>query len=136
MRSDSDLEVITSNHFLISLANPVLPCGVFSDKEMSSKKRWRQTEVVVNQVWSKWLKEYFPALIERKKWNLPSRNLSVGDLVLVVNEKTQREDWPLARVTRIFPRKDDTICVCEVNTKRGLYGKPVAKLALFEECPP
>ena len=29
--SDSGLEAITPNHFLISRANPVLPCGVFSD---------------------------------------------------------------------------------------------------------
>ena len=90
--SDNGLEAITPNHFLISRANPVLPCGVFSDMEISSKKRWRQTQVVINQVWSRWLKEYLPALIERKKWNLPSRNLSVSDLVLVVDEKTQRGD--------------------------------------------
>ena len=36
LSSDSGLEAITPNHFLISLANPVLPCGVFSDKEISS----------------------------------------------------------------------------------------------------
>ena len=41
--SSSDLEAITPNHFLISRANPVLPCGVFADKEISSKKQWRQT---------------------------------------------------------------------------------------------
>ena len=134
--SDGGLEAITPNHFLISFANPVLPCGVFSDREISSKKRWRQTQVVVNQVWSRCLKEYLPAVIERNKWNLPSHNLSVGDLVLVVNEKTQREDWPLARVTRILPGKDHTIRECEVKTKRGLYKKPIAKLALLEECPP
>ena len=29
--SDSGLEAITKNHFLISCANPVLPCGVFTD---------------------------------------------------------------------------------------------------------
>jgi len=36
------------------------------------------------------VKEYLPALIKRKKCNLPSHNLSVDDLVLVVGEKTQR----------------------------------------------
>ena len=133
---DSSLEAITPNHFLISRANPVLPCGVFSDKEISSKKRWRQVQVVVDHVWSRWLKEYLPALIGRKKWNLPTHNLIVGDLVSVVDEKTQRGDWPLAHVRRIFPGKDDTIRVCEVKTKYGLYKKPVAKLALLEECPP
>ena len=80
-----------------------------------------------------WLKEYLPALIKK---NLPSHNLSVGDLALVFNEKTQRGDWPLARVTRTFPGKDDTILVCEVKRKCSLYKKPVAKLALLDECPP
>jgi len=46
--SDSGLEAITQNHLLISCASPVLPCGVFSDKEVSSKKHWRQTQVVIN----------------------------------------------------------------------------------------
>ena len=49
---------------------------------------------------------------EKVKRNLPLHNLSVGDLVLVVDEKTQGGDWPLACVTRIFPGKDDTIRVC------------------------
>ena len=48
--SSSDLEAITPNHFLISRANPVLPCGVFADKKISSKKRWRQTQVIINQI--------------------------------------------------------------------------------------
>ncbi|XP_022778085.1 uncharacterized protein LOC111319602 [Stylophora pistillata] len=88
--SDSGFEAITPNHFLISRANPVLLCGVFSDKEISSKKLWRQVQVMVDQVWRRWLKEYLPTLTERKRWNLPSYNLGVGDLVLVLDEKTQR----------------------------------------------
>lgn len=35
---DGGLETIPPNHFLIPRANPVLPCGVFSDKKISSKK--------------------------------------------------------------------------------------------------
>ena len=32
--SDSGLKAITLNHFLVSRANPLLLCGVFSDKEI------------------------------------------------------------------------------------------------------
>lgn len=67
VNSDSGFEAITPNHFLISRANPVLPCGVFSDKKISSKKRWRQVQVMVDQVWRRWLKEYLPTLTERKR---------------------------------------------------------------------
>ena len=130
--NSSDLEAITPNCFLISRANPVLPCGSFADKEVSSKNRWRQTQVLINQVWTRWLREYLPTLIARKKWNQITRNIKVGDLVLVVDENTQRGDWPLARVMKTFPGKDDTVRECEVKTKAGLYKKPVAKLALLE----
>ena len=64
----SDLEAITLTDFLISRAKPVLPCGVFGDKEISSKKRWRHLQVLINQVWARWLCEYLPTLIARKKW--------------------------------------------------------------------
>ena len=76
---DSGLEAITPNHFLICRANPVLPCGVFSDKEISSKKRWRQAQVVLDHFWNRWLKEYLPALIERKKW-ICHRTISVLEI--------------------------------------------------------
>lgn len=36
--SDGGLKTISPNNFLIPRANPVLPCGVFSDKKISSKK--------------------------------------------------------------------------------------------------
>ena len=38
MSSDGGLKTISPNNFLIPRANPVLPCGVFSDKKISSKK--------------------------------------------------------------------------------------------------
>ena len=62
-----DLEAITLADFLISRAKPVLPCGVFADKEISSKKGWRHLQVIINQVWARWLCEYLPTLIARKK---------------------------------------------------------------------
>ena len=130
----SDLEATTLNHFLISRANTVLPCGFYATKEISSKMRWREMQVLINQVWARWLRKYQPTLIGRKKWNQSTCTVKVGDLVLVVGDRTQRGDWPLARVMKTFPGKDGTIRVCEVKTKAGLYKKPVAKLALLEEC--
>ena len=63
----SDFEAITPNHLFISRANPMLPCGVFADKEISSKKRWRQVQVLINQVWSKVVTRIptHPYLLER-----------------------------------------------------------------------
>ena len=71
--------------------------------------------------------------MERKKWYLPQREVKVGDLVLLAGEKTQRGDWPLARVVRIFPGKDKTVRVCEVKTKAGVLKRSLTRVALLEE---
>ena len=61
---------------------------------LPSKKRWRHTQVIINQVWSRWLREYLPSLTARSKWNQSTGNVKFGDLVLVVDAKTPREDGP------------------------------------------
>ena len=91
-------------------------------------------QVLISQFWARWLRECLPTLIARKKWNQSTRNVRVGDLVLIVDEWTQREDWLLARVMKTFAGKEHTVRVCKVKTKAGLYKKPVAKLPLLEEC--
>ena len=39
--------------------------------------------------------------------------------------------WPLARVTKTYSGKDNIICVADVNAPKGLYGRPVHKLAVL-----
>ena len=62
--------------------------------------------------------------------NVP--NIALGDLVLVQDEELKRGKWPLARVTKILPGKDDVVRVVEVKTKSGVYTRPVAKLFRLE----
>ena len=67
---DSDvnrLEAITPNHFLLGRASSNLPPGVFVDKEISSKRRWRQAQVLSTHIWNRWIKEYVPGLLQRRK---------------------------------------------------------------------
>ena len=91
------LKATTPNHFLISRANPMLPCGVFADKEISINKRRRQTQVIINQVWSIGYTSTYPAL------------LLVGSGVKA-HTMSRLGIWfwssmrrPLARVMRVFP---------------------------------
>ena len=42
-----------------------------------------------------------PSVQERQKWTRPVRNFQVGDIVLVVDEKTPRGLWPLARIVDV-----------------------------------
>ena len=78
-----DLEALTPNHSINVRGTLNLPSGVFFNKEISSHKRWRQAQVVASHIWNRWLREYLPGLITRKKSLQSSTNAKVGDLVLV-----------------------------------------------------
>ena len=119
-----DLEALTPNHFLIGRATPNLP------------KRWRQAQVITTHIWKRWLHEYLPGLTARKKWFQAVPYLKAGDLVLIVDYGTPRGFWPLGRIVTVFPGSENVVRSAEVKTKFGLLRRPVAKLALLEECSP
>ena len=81
-----DEEALTPNHFLLGRANPNFPPYVVNDKALHSRRRWKHAQVITQHFWKSWLREYLPALTERRRWREDARNVSEGDLVLVVNQ--------------------------------------------------
>ena len=49
--------------------------------------------------------------------------LNQGDIILLVNEKTQRSKWPMARVTKLLPGMDGLVrnVKCQDAKGRELY---------------
>ena len=129
-----DLEPITPNHFLLGRNSPNMPPGVFDERDLNSRKRWRQAQTLTDHFWRRWLREYVPALTERNKWRTRSQtDVQIGDLVLVVEDNLPRGRWNLGRVVKTFPGDDGLIRTVEVQTKHGTFKRPVVKLCLLEE---
>ena len=80
---------LTPNHLLQMSSGPVVPPGCFV-KQDAYRRRWRQVQYLADVFWSRWLKEYLPGLQERQRWTATTRNIAVGDLVLVKNESMPR----------------------------------------------
>ena len=40
--------------------------------------------------WHRWIKDYFPALVDRNKWTTKYQDLEIGDLVIISVEHTAR----------------------------------------------
>lgn len=73
----------------------------------------------------------------RKKWHQSQQNLSVGDIVLLKDVETHRNHWPLGRVTKTFPGKDNLVrkvevCVSKVG-KTTSYIRPATELVFLLE---
>ena len=129
----TDLEAITPNHFLLGRASPRwAPCCV-DERDLCSRRRWKQAQSLAEGVWRRWVKEYVPTLAQRRKWSQQTRNLQTGDLVLMAETGLSRSSWPLARVVKVFPGADAAVRAAEVRTSGGrTCTRPVTKLALLE----
>ena len=123
---------LTPNHLItMKSTSPLPPPGSFVKEDMYAKKRWRRVQFLSEQFWSRWKKEYLQNLQKREKWNVPRRNLRVGDVVLVKNHTTPRMEWPLGLV--ITANADDDGLVRKVAVRMGsgsLEGRQTKRLEL------
>ena len=126
-----DLEPLTPNHLLLMKTNSSLPPGVFDPTDVYSCKQWRQVQYLANVFWSRWLKEYLPTLQLRQKWTRTHRNLSINDVVLIVDKGLPRNVWLMGRVLETFPDSFGHVRTARVLTKNSVLLRPVTKLVLL-----
>ena len=53
-----------------------------------------------NEFWNRQRKEVLLSLQFRTKWNIPTRNCEVGDIVLLKNE-AEHCQWPMGKIVAI-----------------------------------
>ena len=127
-----DLEPLTPNHLLLLRRDTPLPPGLFVKSDNLSRRRWRQVQYLTDIFWKRWKKEYLPLLQERQKWFRPRRNFAVGDTVIVADESTPRNVWPLGRIMEVFPDKQGYVRRVKIRTKSGMLERPITKLCPLE----
>lgn len=69
----------------------------------------------------------------RTKWNRPQRNFAIGDVVLIVDEKTSRNLWPLARVIGVNLDSTGVVRSVKVQTATSTLERPISELVLILE---
>ena len=126
-----DSEPLTPNHLLLLHSGPSTPPGSFNKHDLYAK-RWRHVQFLADLFWRRWTKEYLPLLQLRQKWLTPKPNISVGDVVLVVDEQAPRKTWPLAKVVNTFPGRDGLTRSAEVQTRWTVLKRPIHKLCVLE----
>ena len=130
---DSDsIEALTPGHFLIGKPLQALPDepGVRS-LSISLPRRWQLCQTITQHFWQRWSNEYLTLINRFTKWHHPSRNLSVGDIVILQEDHLVPTKWPLGKVVEIHPGKDKLVRVATVKTVDGKYKRPVTRLAIL-----
>lgn len=128
-----DPEPLTPNHLLLLKGQPVLPPGLFSKQESYSRRRWKQFQYLSDLFWKRWAREYLPLLQERRRWNEVKRNLKPGDIVLIIDETSPRNSWPMGRIMETFPDAKCFVRRVRVRTQTGILERPITKLCLLKD---
>lgn len=131
---DDGIEMLTPGHFLIGRPISAIPDHPESHQVMSLLHRWYLCECLVRHFWERWRKEYLTALQRRYKWKYPTRNLQVGDLVIIKDDHVIPTNWPIARVIETHSGTDNITRVVTIKAKDGIYKRPITKLCLLLPC--
>ena len=129
----SDLEALTPNHILLGKHRNWAYVSDIKDNDVTSRKKFKQVQAIAKIFWDRWKKEYLPRLTQRPKWRTSKPSFKVGELVILQDDNYKRGKWPLARITKVMPGKDNITRVIQVRTRDGDYTRPVSKLYKLEE---
>ena len=100
-----------------------------SDRETG--KLWNNVNGIMNEFWTRLLKEYLPTLRQRRIWHSTVDGIEVGDMVWILENNTPRGIWPVGRVQKVNKGRDNVVRSCLVKTSKGDFVKPAIKLSLI-----
>ena len=103
----NDLSSITPAHFLMQkpYADSV-PVSGTDTATPSLARRWYHVQQTLDRLWLRFVREVVPQLNVLNKWVTKRRDLRVGDVVAVFEEK-HRGVWPLGVIKEVFPNSRD-----------------------------
>ena len=110
------------------------PPGVFQQADVYCRKRWRRVQYLADQFWRRWQREYLARIQPRSKWQVDQPSLSIGDVVLLKDDGSPRNCWPLARVVKLHCSASDGLVrsvTLQTATSKSLLARPVHKVVLL-----
>ena len=129
--SPLDEPPITPNHFLIGRGELPCPTIPFDDYRGNLRKRRELCNSMVDGFWKRWM-TCLHKLSPRPKWNDVCDNISVRDVVLVVEDGVKRGLWKLAEIVKCYIGDDSYVRIVDVRFADGhTVKRPITKLILL-----
>ena len=126
-----DPSPLTPNDLLLLKSTTAVPAYVTRGDDLYSRKRWRQASYLADVFWHRWKKEYVSLLQQRQVRMRSSKNLKVGDVVLLADDSVPRSEWPLGRIVHVRTSDDGLVRSASLVSKGKTVTRPVSKLVLL-----
>lgn len=116
LSSDPEHPLILSPALLLTQKTHAVPpiCDNIGQKEML-KSHWKHVQFLADNFWSRWRKEYLSSLQSRQKWHHKRTDIKEGDVVLLKDKQTRRNDWPMGVIVKTVPSEDGPVRKAEVR---------------------
>ena len=102
--------VVTPNHLLTMKTRQLTdPPGTTTHSDMYSRLKWRRAQQLAKEFWLVWKNQYLANLTKRQRWECQKRNLSIGDVVAVIEETTMRNEWKIGVVEEVSKGSDGLV---------------------------
>lgn len=130
-----EIAALTPGHFLIGQALTALPHPDVTHIPMGRLSRFQYIQKIVQDFWRIWSHEYLARLQQRPKWKQQHKNLTVGQIVLLMEENTPPAQWNMGRVVKVFPGADKLVRCADIvkieGKKKIVISRPIHKLCLL-----
>lgn len=123
-----DLNPLTPGHFLIGEPTNVIPSEDLIDVKINRLDQWQLTTRIVQDFWRRWQSEYLSRMQQRPKWRQPTREFQEGDLVLIKDQRLPPGRWPMGRIMKKYPGKDQLTRTYDLRTSSGVLQRSITKL--------
>ena len=116
-----DMEALTPTHLLCpAIISKIQRPEVISSGEATEDARsaWKRAQARVNSFWKDFRRDYLSLLHSRSKWKKTTDNLKVDDLVILVDDSKERNQWKMGRIVGT-PKTDEHVRRVEVLRSDG-----------------
>ncbi len=94
-------------------------------------KRWNLVERINADSWVQWRTRYLQSMQARNKWQTPSRNFCVDDIVVVKDDTLVQLTWPLGRIVKLYPGSDNLVRTADIIRNGKEYNRAINQLVLL-----
>ena len=108
-REDGSYVIITPNQLMLGRSTNIIPDDTNIAENLPVAARYQLVKHVSDAFWHRWCMYVSPALVVRQKWHEKSRNLKVGDLVMICDSSKVKSKYKLGIVDQLNESKDGVV---------------------------
>ena len=115
---DLNILCITPAHLKLGKALILLPSSFDSAQDLRKitvKTRWKQRQQIQRNFFIRFRQEYLLSLSKLQYKQNTNKELKIGDVVLLSDERRNRDDFPIGRITQVFRGSDNIIRSVELR---------------------